>query len=147
MFKFKLTTLLIFIISISCLQAQENKKTQSIKTSTQIRGEDAAMLIETGTLLVEENGEAIVKFVAPARAIPKKYRDVDIRLNDKVIFINAHRVKKLKDFKAIYNELEIDAEIELGIERNSELLMLKFSKADPEKSKTRMKIRTSTDTK
>lgn len=104
--------------------------------------DDVAMLMETSSILSDEDGSTIVKFMPPTQAIAKEYQNVDLKTNDKILFINGKKVKKLADFKNAYNEIEIGKEIELGIKRDDERFFVKFTKCDPTKLKGRVMMKT-----
>jgi len=140
MFNLKLLIFLIFITSLAFIQAQDLQKKPMVKSTTRMKGDDVAMLFETGTVFIEENGKSFIKFIPPAVAINKEYKDLDFKKNDQIIFINGKRVKKLKDFKSVYNSLKPGDEIELGIKRKDSKFFVKFPKADSQKSKSRIKI-------
>ena len=150
MFRKILFTLLFIALSFTVF-AQEKKvrrvqkRQQKISRSLSFEADAVAMLKETSSILTEENGKTIVKFMPPKMAIDKNYQDVDLKANDEILFINGKKVKKLDDFKKVYNDIKIGSEIELGIKRKNEKFFVKLFKADPSKLKSKMKLQTQTN--
>lgn len=148
MFKSKYLVFILIAVCFTIVNAQETQKstdkTPSVKNKRMLTftGSDVAMLVETSSVIAEEEGKTIVKFIPPARAIPKEYQSLDLKVNDQIIFVNGKKVKKLSDFKEVYNKTKIGEEIELGIKRDDERFFVKFPKMDPSKAKGMMQMKT-----
>jgi hypothetical protein len=67
-----------------------------------------------------------------------EYKDVDMQLNDVIIYTNGKQVKSLNDFKEIYSNAAPGAEIKLGIRRGEEMFIASFKRMDSSKIKRKI---------
>lgn len=98
-----------------------------------VDGDGAFHLKETQTILTSRDDTVSVLMVLPKKLRPEGYADVTLMENDKILMVNAKRVKTVQQFEEIYNGLEIGQTLKMGIQRNGQLLIESFSKIDPEK--------------
>ena len=98
-------------------------------------GEDSSVQIikEVGALLSEKDQVVSVMMVLPEDARPKGYKEIVVKKDDQILMLNKKRIKSLADFEKIYNELEIDELVKMGVRRDGELMIVEFKKIDPEK--------------
>ncbi len=114
---------------------------QSKQTVT-IEGENLFMFLEFILVIAEEDGKVVVTLGPPDGTLTGEYKDIDIRKGDEIKMLNGKRVRTTAAIREVYEKLEIGDEIKLGVKRGDEMFMVAFPKADPEKMKGRMMIRT-----
>lgn len=67
-----------------------------------------------------------------------EYKNVDIQVNDVIIYTNGKPVKSLEDFKKIYEDAAVGEEIKLGIKRGNEKFIAAFKRMDSSKIKRKI---------
>lgn len=94
---------------------------------------DIFFIQEVGVIC--SNAEEAVKVltVLPAETRLKQYADIDLKEDDEILLVNAKRVKSAGELEKIYETIEIDDEIKLGIRRGEEMQIVTFNKINPEK--------------
>ena len=90
-----------------------------------------------GIAQFEENGLVITSLNTKA-SWPDEYKNVDIQLNDVIIYTNGKPVKSLEDFKAVYSNASVGDEIKLGIRRGDEMFIVSFNRMDASKIKRKI---------
>ena len=114
-----MSSLLLFV---SLLNGQE----MIIKS----RVENIFRIPEISAMIAENDNKVTVMFAMGKQQRQKKYRSVDIRKNDEILFLNGKRIKKVAAFKAIYDSLKVDDEVKIGIKRDGKRFITSFVKAD-----------------
>ncbi|MFC2173951.1 PDZ domain-containing protein [Acidobacteriota bacterium] len=122
-----LLTILCAGVAIQSLDAQ-----MVIKRSGEDAG-DIHFLKELAAVLAGGENGIDVMHVLPGDMRPKGYEDVDLQQQDKILMMNKKRIKSIEAFKEVYDSIEIDGQVKLGIRRGKEMMILSFKKADPEK--------------
>jgi len=85
---------------------------------------------ELGAIVLLKDNKVMVEFVMPANGRNEKYKDVDIRKDDEILFVNGKKIKSTTELEKLYEETKIGDEIKLGIKREGELGLITFAKAD-----------------
>ncbi len=67
-----------------------------------------------------------------------EYKNVDIEINDVIIYTNGKPVKSLEDFRKIYENTAVGEEIKLGIKRGGEMFIVSFKRMDSSKIKRKI---------
>jgi|ERR1041385_2989911 S1-C subfamily serine protease len=118
--------------------------TWSINAQTKIirQGESGTMVTaegeifdipEVASIITESKGNIVVENVLDVKMRPKEYESVDIKQGDVILMVNGKRVKTIAELKDTYASAEVGSAIKLGIQRNDEMMIASFAKADPEK--------------
>lgn len=94
---------------------------------------DIFFLNELSAIITDKEGTITVEHAMPAEQRPEEYRQIDLKQGDKILMVNAKRMKSVKDFENIYNTVEVGDEIKVGVQRGEEMFILSFNKVDPEK--------------
>lgn len=84
---------------------------------------------------VIEYADSELKIAAANMGPQSTTTTIDIKVDDKILFVNGNRVKTLDDFNKHYEGSEIGSEVKLGIKRGDERFIVAFTKADPSKFK------------
>ncbi len=92
---------------------------------------ESFMIPEVGALLLDEDGKVNVRFVMPEARRGEKYKNVDIKQDDIVLYLNGVRIKKVETFKAKYDSLKFGEEVQIGLRRDKNRFIASFMKADP----------------
>jgi S1-C subfamily serine protease len=95
--------------------------------------DDMFDLRELATIISVQDGKIVVDNVMEKRMRPKENESVDIQQGDVIMMVNGKRVKSLQDLKEAYASVAVGSPVKFGIERNKEMAMISFDKADPEK--------------
>ena len=90
-----------------------------------------------GMAQYEEDGLVITSLNNKA-SWPEEYKDVDIQLNDVIIYANGKPLKSLEDFKNIYSNAAVGEEMKLGIRRGEEMFIASFKRMDSSKIKRKI---------
>lgn len=100
-------------------------------------------LNEAATMLKDEDGTIKIEMALPGEQRPKEYQNIDLKQGDEILMVNAKRVKSVKELEKMYDEIEVDSDVKLGIRRGEEMFIVSFNKIDPEKlPKRKLMIRT-----
>lgn len=100
-------------------------------------------LSELGTIVLMKENKVLVEIVLPAEARHSDYRDIDIRKDDEILYVNGTKIKNTIELEKLYNETKIGNEIKLGIKRNKDLALIAFKKIDPESLPKRQMMKVS----
>lgn len=88
----------------------------------------AIMAIPGGMLIVEGEEEARVRrSMAPAQP---GNQNIDVKEGDLIIFLNGTRITSTRQLNELYEEIEIGAEIKLGIQRGGNKMIRSFDKPE-----------------
>lgn len=114
----------------------------SAQTMLRLEGEDAFILKELGAVLTTDADAKAARVLAvlPVEARPEGYRDIEIKKDDRILMVNAKRVKTAPALEAIYDGIETGGTVKLGIKRAAEMLMISFAKVDPSKLSAGVKV-------
>ncbi|MEE8583231.1 MAG: hypothetical protein V3T83_00070 [Acidobacteriota bacterium] len=63
--------------------------------------------------------------------LAEEYSDLDLKEGDVIVIADGQPLTSIDDFKKIYEEAEVGAEISLGVRRENEVMVLSFPKPDP----------------
>ncbi len=89
-------------------------------------------LPELGAIIVKsDSGNLKVEHIMPPEARPKAYVDVDLKTRDEILVANGKRVKTIKEIEQQYNIVPVGGEVKLGIQRGADMMISRFTKADP----------------
>lgn len=100
-------------------------------------------LSEIQVIVSSSDDTVVVNMVMPKRMRGKEYQEIVIEEGDKILMVNAKRVKHVDALKKIYDDTKIGDLIKFGIRRKGELFLVDFKKADPESlPKVRIKLMT-----
>lgn len=97
----------------------------------QADGSEVLQIAEVGAMLLQHGDTVKVGLVLPKESRPQAYRGVDIERDDIVLFLNGKRIRKVADFRVVYDSLKIDALVEVGLKRGEMRFIASFKKADP----------------
>ena len=121
-------------ITIFCFMALSQSLYGQMVMKTSADGADGIHMIEElGVILSEKDEKISVLMVMPEDSRPEGYKNIDIKKADEILMINKKRVKSLKSFEEIYNSMDIDELVKMGISRDGELMIVEFKKIDPER--------------
>lgn len=111
----------------------------------QTDGSEVLQIAEVGAMLMQEGDAVKVGLVLPKESRPEAYRGVDIERDDIVLFLNGKRIRKVADFRAVYDSLKIDTLVEVGLKRDEKRFIASFKKADPASLPQRRMVMMSSD--
>ncbi len=120
---------MLFVAFQSLFLGQVAGQTRTLKITGD---QDIFLLKELGAVISDSEEGLSVLMVMPPEHRAKAYSDVDIREGDIILMMNGKSLKKTTGLEEIYNEMKIGDEIQLGIRRNKELLIVELDKADPD---------------
>lgn len=89
-------------------------------------------LPEVQVILSSSDDTVSVMMILPKHMRAKAYKEVVMEEGDKILMVNAERVKHVDVLKKIYEDAKIGDQIKFGIKRKGELHLVAFKKADPE---------------
>ena len=95
--------------------------------------DDMFDLPELASIITLRDGKLLVDNVLEKRMRPKEYESVDIQEGDAIMMVNGKRVKSLQDLKDAYASVAVGSPVKFGVERDKEMTIISFDKADPEK--------------
>ena len=82
---------------------------------------DNSLLISELTAIVQEKEGKVVFEMIPEQVMQQeKFKDLDLKKGDEILFINGKKVKTLSDLRETYEVIEPGQEIKLGIKRDKE---------------------------
>lgn len=116
---------IVFVFGFTCLSSAQEFK--------MISADEAQIIDEIKGFALFENNKVIIGAIPPADQREKQYRNVDLQKDDEVVFVNGKKIKSISDFKKYYNEIKTGAEVKFGIRRNSQSMIITFTKAEPSK--------------
>lgn len=122
-------------ITIFCFMVLSQSLYGQMVIKKKVAGGDAGihMISELGAILTENDEVISVMLVMPEDSRPEGYKKIDIKKADEILIINKKRVKSLKSFEEIYNSMDIDELVKMGVRRDGELMIVEFKKIDPER--------------
>jgi len=127
-----LLTLSMLLAAIATGSGVAATSPQKVITKTQrLSPGDAFPIPETGALVVREGSDLKVQFVPPPENRREPYKQVDLQVNDLILLVNGKRVKTIADLSKAHDETPIGAELKLGIQRDKQMMIVSFPKADP----------------
>ncbi len=89
-------------------------------------------LPELGAIIVKsDSGNLKVEHIMPPEARPKAYADVDLKTGDEILVANGKRVKMIKEIEELYASVTVGGEVKLGIQRGADMMISRFTRADP----------------
>jgi len=124
--KFILSVLFVLLM-INITNAQVMIKSAGGESGT------VQIIKELGALLTEKDQVVSIMMVLPEDARPEDYKEIEVKKDDEILMVNKKRVKSVEEFVKLYNEMEIDELIKMGIKRDGNLMIVEFKKIDPEK--------------
>lgn len=92
--------------------------------------ETNAILTEANVILNEEKG-AVKVMMKINNTLPEGTPKVDLKRDDIVMGINGERIKTIKEFHALYDDLKPKTTIKLAVKRGDDLFFVSFPKIDP----------------
>ncbi len=90
-------------------------------------------LPELASLITLQKGKIVVDNVFEKNMRPKGYESVDIQQGDIILMINGKKIKTIQDLKDAYSSAAVGSAVKFGIERNEQMTIVSFDKADPDK--------------
>lgn len=102
-------------------------------------------LDELGAVVAHMDGEFKVLFVMEPQARLEAYRSVDLRADDRLRMINGKTITSLDMLRAVIDSTAVGTDIQLGIKRDKDMMIVRYPKADP-KSLPQIKRMVVTDT-
>ena len=128
------TKITLFIFLTVALTAY-SQKVQTFTFST----EDSFFLKELKAMIQEKDGKIVFEMLPEQVLKQDKFKNLDLKKGDEVLFINSKKVKSVKDLQEVYDALESGQEIKLGIQRGKERFFATLQKEDqPEGGKQMM---------
>ena len=97
------------------------------------------------TAVVQKQNDKIVFEMIPEQVLQQdKFKGLDLKKGDEIIFINGKKVKELSDLRNVYDALEVGKEIKLGIKRDKEQFFAVLTKEEQPAEGGHMMIMTTT---
>ena len=90
------------------------------------------ILNELGSIIVADSEGLLVRMSGPKEGRPEKYKDVDLRDNDRIIMLNGKKVTTIRQFEDGYKAIDTGGDIELGIKRDKIMKIVSLPKASPD---------------
>jgi len=90
-------------------------------------------LPELASLITLQKGKIVVDNVFEKNMRPKEYESVDIQQGDVILMVNGKKVKTIQDLKDAYSSAAVGSAVKFGVERNGQMTIVSFHKADPDK--------------
>lgn len=106
-------------------------KTGNIHTMTFEKG-SVTILNELGSIIVADGEGLLVQMAGPKEVRPEKYKDVDLRDNDRIIMLNGSKITTVQQFEDGYKTIDIGSDIELGVKRDKIMMIVSLPKASPD---------------
>lgn len=127
-----LTALVTVAISYICGFAQSSTGTmvKQIGGPGQLDGEPYS-LGELGAIIGKDSTGLRVMFIGPRETRPKIYQDVDLKQDDLILMMNGKRLTSTADLSKAIDSLKVGDNIQLGLKRDGQLMVVSFAKADP----------------
>ena len=125
---------MIFIIIITAVSLYG----QQVKMFSSAEGGDIVILDEIMGIVTDENGKVQITSLNSKASWPEEYKNLNIELNDEILYVNGTRVKSVEKFKEVYTNIKTDEKVELGIKRGSERFIVSFKRIDTSKLKRKM---------
>jgi S1-C subfamily serine protease len=111
------------------------------KTMTfRVDGENSFLIPELIALLVQENDSITVRMVMPPENREAAYRDVDLKKGDRVLMVNAERIRTIKDLVTLYESLSPGETLKLGVRRGQDRFIVRFEKMKEQPRGMRLKV-------
>ncbi len=90
------------------------------------------LAIPGGMVLVGGFDEArIARRIVPSSAATET---PDLQEGDRIIFLNGARINSAEQLETLYEEIDVDAEVKLGIQRGEEKMIRAYNKPEPQRS-------------
>jgi len=106
-------------------------KTGNIQMMTFEKG-SVTILNELGSIIVGDSGGLVVQMAGPKEVRSEKFKDVDLRDNDRIIMLNGKKVTTIQQFEDGYKAIDVGSDIELGIKRDKIMKIVTLPKASPD---------------
>jgi len=106
-------------------------KSGNIQMMTFEKG-SVTILNELGAIIVADGGGLVIQMAGPKEVRPEKYKDIDLRDNDRIIMLNGSKITTVQQFEDGYKAIDIGSDIELGIKRDKIMLIVSLPKASPD---------------
>lgn len=87
-------------------------------------------LKELGTVLIENEDGLIVKFAGPDNMRELEYKTVDLQKGDLILMLNGKSATTVKELEDGYLVIESGDDVELGIRRDKEFMIVSFPRGD-----------------
>jgi len=92
------------------------------------------MMPEIGAIIVAGDEDVVkVDLVQPKEQRVKPYKEVDIEPNDVIMMFNGKRVTSIVKLKELYELVEVDGDVKMGIKRGERIFLVSFPKGDKSK--------------
>ena len=92
---------------------------------------DEALIIgELRTVVTDVKEKLKVQYIMDKRQRDEKYREIEIKSGDEIIYFNGEKIEKITELRKRYEEIKKGEEIKLGIRRGEEKLILSFEKGE-----------------
>ena len=85
-----------------------------------------------------QDGSLVITSLNNKGSLLDEYKDIDIQLNDVIIYTNGKPIKSLEDFKEVYGNIAVGEEVKLGIRRGEEMFIVNFKRMDSSKIKRKI---------
>ncbi|HTK83102.1 MAG TPA: PDZ domain-containing protein [Bacteroidota bacterium] len=95
--------------------------------------DDMFDMAELAVIVGVQEGKVVIDNVMDKNMRPKENESVDIQPGDVIMMANGKRIKSIQDLKDAYAAAEIGSEVKLGLQRNDQMSIASFAKADPAK--------------
>lgn len=110
---------------------EDSGKTGNIKMMTFEKG-SVTIINELGSIIVADSEGLLVQMTGPKDVRPEKYKDVDLRDNDRIVMLNGKKVTTVQQFEDGYKTIEAGQDVELGVRRDKIMMIVSFPKAAPD---------------
>jgi S1-C subfamily serine protease len=86
---------------------------------------------ELGAIIAKDSSGLSVIFVGPDNMRSKAYQSVDLRQGDRILMGNGKKLNSSEELQKLYDSLAVGADLQLGVKRDGQLLIISLPKADP----------------
>lgn len=101
------------------------------RTFTTAGNGEIFQLPELAAIVAADSGKVHFLAVMEGDHRPAAYADIDAEEQDEILMMNGQRIKSVENLKALYEALEIGAEVKLGLRREGQMFLIAFPKMDP----------------
>lgn len=129
---FILSAILSAAISYTCSFAQSSsgRVVHQLGSAGSIEG-DPFSFGELGAIIFKDSSGLNVAVMGQPESRPKPYRYVDLRQGDQILMMNGSKITSTAELQKAYDALAIGGQVQLGVKRDGQLMVVSFAKADP----------------
>jgi S1-C subfamily serine protease len=132
-FSFLLTLIATVVVSYLTSFAQQQGGTKIIR---QVGGPGGIQgqpfnLGELGAVIAKDSSGIHVLFISPSESRPKAYQSVDLLAEDEILMMNGKKLTSIEDMEKGYEAAAIGSNLQFGVKRGGQLMVVSFPKADP----------------